>query len=158
MVKIYTPQVLCEKGTEHGHQAAFFAWIAKVADYGFAAADDMWSYGDKSYVLRQYGTVDAVPQLKWVHAVPNGGERTDIQGAMLKAEGVKRGVSDIFVPIPVRGKAGLFIEMKPEKGGVHKPEQIAFVNDMRLMGYSAHFAHGWLEARDILKNYMIYGE
>lgn len=53
-------------------------------------------------------------------AIPNGGARTRSQGAKLKAEGVKAGVSDLFVPAWL-----LWIEMKRSDGGsgLSKPQK-----------------------------------
>lgn len=52
------------------------------------------------------------PILQWVFAIPNGGARHPVVAAKMKAEGVKAGVWDIFVPVPVDDKCGLWIEMK----------------------------------------------
>ncbi len=48
-----------------------------------------------------------------IFAVPNGGGRTASQGAILKAEGVLAGVSDLIV---VEGGRVLFVEVKTPKG------------------------------------------
>lgn len=46
-------------------------------------------------------------------AVPNGGARDAVTGAILKAEGVRRGVPDLCLPVSRPGyPGGLFIEMK----------------------------------------------
>ena len=52
------------------------------------------------------------PELKWIHAIPNGGHRHIRVAMKMKAEGVKAGVWDIFVPVAVNGKCGCYIEMK----------------------------------------------
>lgn len=49
-------------------------------------------------------------------AVPNGGARSAVTGAILKAEGVTRGVADLLLLVPVRKYHGLCIEMKTAKG------------------------------------------
>ena len=50
------------------------------------------------------------PELKMLYAIPNGGARNAITGALLKAEGVKPGVPDLCLPV-ARGKYhGLYIE------------------------------------------------
>jgi hypothetical protein len=55
---------------------------------------------------------DKYPALKWIHAIPNGGHRHVAVAKRMKAEGVKAGVWDIFVPVAADDKAGLYIEMK----------------------------------------------
>ena len=51
-------------------------------------------------------------ELKWMFAIPNGGYRNPREAANLKRQGVKAGVSDIFLPLPTDKYHGLFIEMK----------------------------------------------
>lgn len=49
-------------------------------------------------------------------AIPNGGARSQVTGAILKAEGVLAGVSDLILLYPTDKYHGLCIEMKTEKG------------------------------------------
>lgn len=51
-------------------------------------------------------------------AVPNGGFRARREAAMLKAEGVQKGMPDllIFTPPPVGGYVGVALEMKRRDG------------------------------------------
>lgn len=49
-------------------------------------------------------------------SVPNGGARRRIEGAIMKAEGVTVGVSDLLLLYPSKGYHGLCIEMKTQKG------------------------------------------
>lgn len=49
-------------------------------------------------------------------AVPNGGARSAVTGAILKAEGVVAGVSDLILLLPRGGCHALCIEMKTKKG------------------------------------------
>ena len=76
-----------------------------------------------------------------IFAVPNGGARSGLQGAKLKAEGVSPGVPDLFIPA-----WGLWVEMKRSKGGTLSPEQrdwIAYLDDC---GYQCIVGRGFEDA------------
>ena len=49
-------------------------------------------------------------------AVPNGGARNAITGAILKAEGVTKGVADLLLLVPTKHHHALCVEMKTPKG------------------------------------------
>lgn len=122
-----SPEDLAKAGTEHSHQMALFCWMSQQLD--------KW------------------PELEWVFAIPNGGERNPAVAARLRAEGVKSGVSDIFIPIGKCGYAGFFIEMK-KPGGKESANQKkfgAFVKDQDYL--YACFDH-WEKARDAIMWYM----
>lgn len=94
--------------------------------------------------------------LRWLHAIPNGGNRKPREAARLKRQGVKRGVSDIFLPLARNGFHGLYIEMKRTKKqgrSTVSPEQKAFLEDMRLEGYAPAVCYGAEEAIDLIKEY-----
>lgn len=57
-------------------------------------------------------------------AVPNGGARRRIEGAIMKAEGVTKGVSDLLLLFPAKHYHGLCIEMKTEKGKQQPSQKI----------------------------------
>lgn len=156
-----TPAQLAKAGTEHAIQTAFFCWLAMAARRGFAAANDEHCYigGGFQYAEEAYGTKDALPELEWVYAIPNGGSRGDtartaqIVGGKLKAEGVKAGVSDICVPIRRGAWPGLYIEMK-KPGGKVSTEQKAFGAFVKSQGYGFVVCYSWTEARDVLTQYL----
>ena len=58
------------------------------------------------------------PELAWLHAIPNGGLRNPRVAIKLKAEGVKAGVWDVFLPVARQGYHGLYIEMKYGKNKI----------------------------------------
>lgn len=97
---------------------------------------------------------DKYPELKWMFAIPNGGSRNKKEGALLKAEGVKAGVSDIFLPVARCGFYGLFLEMKKEHQGITSELQIDFQRFSLEQGYLAVVCHGAEKASLILDVYM----
>ena len=79
-------------------------------------------------------------------AIPNGGNRNARTGAMLKLEGVRKGVPDIFIP-----EWRLWLEFKISKGGRVKPEQREWIDYLNGCGYTAIVANGF----DVAKNYIL---
>ena len=53
---------------------------------------------------------------KLLFAIPNGSKRDKKTAAILKAEGVVSGVSDLILLVPCKGHSSLCIEMKHGKG------------------------------------------
>lgn len=98
--------------------------------------------------LRKY------PELGLLFHIPNGGKRGKAEAARFKAEGVKPGVPDLFLPV-ARGKYhGLFIELKRKRGGRVSDEQDHWIMELQWQGYRAEVAHGWQEAAEIIKEYL----
>lgn len=52
------------------------------------------------------------PRFGLIFAIPNGGKRSKATAGRLKAEGVKAGVPDLFLPVASGRHHGLFIELK----------------------------------------------
>lgn len=97
--------------------------------------------------------------LDLIFHIPNGSYRTKSEAAKLKNMGVKAGVSDLFLPIPVGELHGLWIEMKAPAGettkaGTVSKEQSKWLEMMELSGYGAAVAFGADEAISIIKEYM----
>ncbi len=75
------------------------------------------------------------------------------QGRTLKRMGVKKGVADFFLAIPVNGYAGLWIELKVGKGKL-SPEQLAFLGRKTARGYMAIPVWGFDAAIETIKSYL----
>lgn len=97
--------------SEHQEQAAVISW---------------WRLQHQRYALPEFA----------LFAVPNGGARDAITGALLKAEGVRPGALDLILAKPKGSYHGLFIEMKV---GNNKPSfnQHEFLNYLEAVGYKA---------------------
>lgn len=83
----------------------------------------------------QYSKLD-----KLLFAIPNGGKRSKITASIMKSEGQKRGVADLFLSIPRNApldnwkKHGLYIETKTDIGKQSK-EQKEFQKAVESQGY-----------------------
>ena len=97
------------------------------------------------------------PRLKLLFHIPNGGSRHPAEAARFKAEGVRRGVPDLFLPVAVRPWHGLFIELKRKKGGRVSREQREWIDALREQGYFAQVAFGAEDAIDIIIKYLNSG-
>lgn len=94
------------------------------------------------------------PELRYMHHIPNGGSRNAIEAARLKAQGVKAGIPDIFLPCARGGFHGLYIELKRQKGGRVSPEQKEILAALEQAGYKAAVCRGWEEAKNTIMEYM----
>ena len=137
-----TPESLAKSGTEAAHQTALFAWIA--------LNTARW------------------PELRWMHHIPNGGTRgsdarsAGIAGARLKAQGVRPGVADIFLPVKRGPWSGLYIEMKkpslrPKRegsaGGL-TTEQREFRDFAEQQGFGWTVCYDWNDAASVVTQYL----
>ena len=128
-----TPAQLAKSGTEDAHQVALFCHV-------------------QSLLVRW-------PVLRWLHAIPNGGDRNPAVAGRLKVGGVKRGVPDIFLPVAKRGYHGLYIELKKPgrekdaRGGL-SVEQDEFKRDIEAQGYAVIVCYGWEQAAKVIEGYM----
>lgn len=131
---VLTPEQLAMSGTEHGEQCAFFQWIVLE--------------GSKQY-----------EDLDLFYAVPNGGDRQAHVGAAMRAEGVKRGVPDTCLPVPVGRYAGLYIEFKRrglenKADGALSSDQVKWTRRLAGKHYAVAVAYGWVQAVAVVRRYM----
>lgn len=164
-----TPWELAGK-SEHSQQRALFCWANCAALYGFALSQYPATYlaATRNVLLRGSEHINPVPvpELKLLFAVHNQGHGDAIRGARAKAEGVKSGVPDVFLPVPrwryydVGGRElkahGLFIELKLPgyAPSAVKPEQREWHEDLRKQGYRVEVCGGWEAAAKVIQDYM----
>lgn len=159
-----TPSQLAKSNTERGHQTAFFAFCAVAHLHGFDAAYQWDAEGDRYLSTLTYPVgISKVPALKWIHAIHNQGHGDVIRGAAAKAEGLRAGVADVFLPYPVGMWHGLYIEMKrpehkPKRNGASKghlsQKQFEFSEYVLKVGYGWCVCYGWREAAAMVRSYI----
>lgn len=72
-----------------------------------------------------------------IFAIPNGEKRSISVAKRLKAEGVVRGVPDLFIP-----EWRLWVEMKRSKGGRLSPEQKEMITYLEIIGHKTIVGNG----------------
>ena len=101
---------------------------------------------------------EAYPDIgKLLIAIPNGGYRKSaFEGWRLKQQGVKAGVSDLFLPVARQGYHGLWIEFKatPPYDAPVTVEQKEWLDLMRAQGYRAEVGLGFDAAKAVLVAYL----
>lgn len=143
MAIIITPEYLAKDNTETGHQKAVFCWA------------------------RNIETVTKYPDIVWAFAVPNGGFRHKAVANQLRAEGVKSGVPDIWLPIRRGEWCGLVVElkriktarsitMKAKSAGIVSDAQTEWLDFLKSQGYGTAVCYGWIAARDMIISYLTY--
>jgi VRR-NUC domain len=154
------------KDTEHSQQRALFSWANCAAQYGFAIASDPrgYSINERCEII---GFKSPVPELELLFAIHNQGHGDAIRGARAKAEGVKAGVPDLMLPVPIGMRNGeifrdgnvciygLFIEMKVVgKKGVVSGKQSDWGEKLQQQGYGFRICRGWIEAANDISYYL----
>ena len=115
--------------TEAQHQAALFKW-------------------SKQPEIRKL-----YPELALMYHIPNEGNRTGKNGAILRSSGMKRGVPDICLPVTRRGHGALYVEMKvPGKDA--EPHQQWWIDRLTRAGNCACVCHGWESAVEVIFWYL----
>ncbi len=113
--------------TEHHEQVALFEWAARQSNM--------------------------TPELKLLHAIPNGGHRHKAVAANMKREGVKAGVPDVFLPVARYGFHGLYIEMKFGKNAPTRSQQW-WIDQLATENYKVLVCWGFDAARREIERYL----
>ena len=92
-------------------------------------------------------------QSRLIYAVPNGGKRHPVVAAKLKAEGVRKGMPDINIDIPIGIHSGMRIEFKSSKGRV-EPHQKEIHDLLRQQFYVVEIHRDAASAFDSLMGYL----
>lgn len=92
----------------------------------------------------------------------NEGQRTPAQTWNLKLMGLRPGVSDLLIYFPTKSYPGLWLEVKRN---MHYPPsarksdtwiaQELFQEQVKSVGYAAHFCYGWIDGKEIIERYLL---
>lgn len=88
--------------------------------------------------------------------IPNGGKRTRFEAFHFVKEGVRKGVPDLFLPLPRHGYHGLWIEMKAPPGfsSSLSADQKEWLERLYRQGFAVAVSHGREPAITLLGGYM----
>lgn len=98
-----------------------------------------------------------MPELEFMHHVPNGGKRDKATAIALKRQGVKAGVPDIVLPAPKGQYHGLYIELKAGDNKTTQ-KQREFLSFLRQQGYYTAVCYGWQAAAGLIERYILHTE
>ena len=93
------------------------------------------------------------PELELLHAIPNGEYRHPATAAKLKKQGVRAGVSDIFLPVARRGYHGVYIEIKAPNGRLSSAQK-EWIEMVQREGFYAAVCYGTDAAVQLLEWYL----
>lgn len=170
------------RNAESASQRALFMFANMAANFGLNAADYPDSYrvaGSAKNIMESMGD-KPVTILKYLFAIHNQGHGDAIHGAKAVAEGLKKGVPDLALPISIKFNGefepwfyhGLYIELKRKEvltegkrkaliqartAGKASTEQEDWQQFLRNQGYVCEIAYGFVEAKDIILSYLKEG-
>ena len=81
----------------------------------------------------------------------------------MRREGLRKGVHDLALPVPLHGFGGLYIELKRPKepgkaAGKVSKEQKEWLAALAEAGNAVHVCYGWDAAREVIERYLGPGE
>ncbi len=124
--------------TEHDEQVTLFEWAQLQVNTG------------------------AHPELAFMFAVPNGTYKSMAAAQKFKAEGLKKGVPDVWLPVARGHWHGLVIEMKAVQAdgepGRTSREQREWLEMLSINGYLTAVCIGADEAINLIEEYLGWGE
>lgn len=88
--------------------------------------------------------------------IPNGSYKSLTARIKSKQEGLRAGVPDLMIPIPISKYHGLFIELKRRDKNKSKvsENQKKWINDLNNLGYLALVCYGANEAIKSIEDYL----
>jgi len=96
---------------------------------------------------------------EYLIAIPNGGTRNKREAGRLKKLGVRPGVPDMLLHVPLNGYGGLWLELKRPasvgfKAGKLSNNQKKKIKQLNNIGYKAVCVYGFDEATAHIRDYL----
>lgn len=88
-----------------------------------------------------------------LHHFANERKCSMIQGKILKRMGVKKGVADFFLALPLDGYSGFWLELKVGKNRL-SPDQQEFMKRKTQRGYLCAVCWGFEDAKELFITYL----
>ena len=102
----------------------------------------------------QCRSLGLIPEHLW--HTPNGGKRSLTEAVRLKKIGVRAGVPDLFLAVPVHGKSGLFVEMKSAVGKTSQAQD-CYLLMLQAAGYETCVCRSFDRAKNAIMSYLRTG-
>lgn len=120
-------RAMIKPDSENAIQAAFFKWA--------------------SVMERQH------PELRLMHAIPNGAHKSPVSRRVFQLTGLKSGVPDVCFPVARGQYHGMYLEFKSAKGRVSS-EQQAWLDDLTAQGFLCLVVRDWEKAATAVLDYL----
>ncbi|MCP4569029.1 MAG: hypothetical protein GY841_15755 [FCB group bacterium] len=99
------------------------------------------------------GTIEVRAKTLAFFHPPNGGARDAVTGSIMHKMGVRRGVFDLWLPVPNKKYIGLALELKAPQKYMSK-EQKNWSNFLELMGWRVEVCRSLAECIDVTTTYL----
>lgn len=111
---------------------------------------------DEAITLWEWAQYHPIARNYLLH-IPNERKTSYANGRKLKAQGVRKGVSDYFLAYPAHGEHGLWIELKRIDMRISKLtlEQTKWLRRMEHIGFRVCVAYGAQKAIEAIDNYLV---
>ena len=118
--------------------------------------DDESGHQEALFNLAGYN-MQRMPELEYLHHVPNGGKRDKATAIALKRQGVKAGVPDVVLPVPRGEYHGLYIELKAGSNTT-TANQKSWLKFLRQQGHYTAICYSWQLAAEMIERYLLHPE
>jgi hypothetical protein len=96
----------------------------------------------------------ADPRLSLIYSHLNGVRVSPKTATEIKQSGGRKGIPDLFLPVPSQNYHGLYIELKRTAGGTVSADQRRWIAMLENQGYRAVVCKGAAAAKVVIEQYL----